>query len=266
MKVIRIIYICLLFGYIFSQTTPSDTISLTFKPSGGGDADVEILQKGKSIDADATDYMITFNCKDFGDGEEMYFKIRAKEDAFYYDSRYDGVYYQYIDSNVGYDENKLEFVSYQFKTDPEILPSGNYKIKYFTITKKKSQFRGTNGELLLIYFMIDYGPVQITNTLEDEGKFETWKIVVIVVAAVVVIGLIIGCYCYRRKKQLAMMNAQNAGAVGVNQYNNAPYDPQYNQPVTNYDVNQQYNQPVSNYDVNQQYNQPIDNYGTAAQY
>ncbi len=86
------------------------------------------------------------------------------------------------------------------------------------------------------------------------------------VAVVVVIGLIIGCYCYRRKKQLAMMNAQNAGAVGVNQYNNAPYDPQYNQPVTNYDVNQQYNQPVSNYDVNQQYNQPIDNYGTAAQY
>ena len=266
MKVIRIIYICLLFGYIFSQTTPSDTISLTFKPSGGGDVDVEILQKGKSIDADATDYMITFNCKDFGDGEEMYFKIRAKEDAFYYDSRYDGVYYQYIDSNVGYDENKLEFVSYQFKTESENLPSGDYKIKYFTITKKKSQFRGTNGELLLIYFMIDYGPVQITNTLEDEGKLETWKIVVIVVAAVVVIGLIIGCYCYRRKKQLAMMNAQNAGAVGVNQYNNAPYDPQYNQPVTNYDANQQYNQPVSNYDVNQQYNQPIDNYGTAAQY
>ena len=266
MKVIRIIYICLLFGYIFSQTTPSDTISLTFKPSGGGDVDVEILQKGKSIDADATDYMITFNCKDFGDGEEMYFKIRAKEDAFYYDSRYDGVYYQYIDSNVGYDENKLEFVSYQFKTESENLPSGDYKIKYFTITKKKSQFRGTNGELLLIYFMIDYGPVQITNTLEDEGKLETWKIVVIVVAAVVVIGLIIGCYCYRRKKQLAMMNAQNAGAVGVNQYNNAPYDPQYNQPVNNYDANQQYNQPVSNYDVNQQYNQPIDNYGTAAQY
>jgi hypothetical protein len=257
MKVIRIIYICLLFGYIFSQTTPSDTISLTFKPSGDGDAVVEILQKGKSIDADATDYMITFNCKDFGDGEEMYFKIRAKEDAFYYDSRYNGVYYQYIDSHVGYDENKLEFVSYQFKTESEILPSGDYKIKYFTITKKKSQFRGTNGELLLIYFMIDYGPVQITNTLEDEGKFETWKIVVIVVVAVVVIGLIIGCYCYRRKKQLAMMNAQNAGTVGINQYNNAPYDPQYNQPVANYDVNQPYNQP---------YNQPIDNYGTPAQY
>ena len=105
--------------------------------------------------------------------------------------------------------------------------------------------------------MIDYGPVQITNTLEDEGKFETWKIVVILIAGVVVIGLMIGCYCYRRKKQLAMMNAQNAGTVGINQYNNAPYDPQYNQPVANYDVNQPYNQP---------YNQPIDNYGTPAQY
>ena len=258
MKVIRIIYICLLFGYIFSETLPSDTISLTFKPSGGGDLDAQILQKGKSIEADYSDYMITFNCKDFADGEEMYFKIRARKGAFYYQSGYDGVYYQYIDANIGYDENNLNFANYRVKTDSEILPSGDYLIKYFTITKKKSEFRGTNGELLLIYFMIDYGSVLITNTLEDEGKFETWKIVVIVVAAVVVIGLIIGCYCYRRKKQLAMMNAQNAGVVGVNQYNNVPYDPQYNQNVANYDVNQQYNQPYTN--------QPIDNYGTAAQY
>ena len=257
MKAIRIIYLCLLFCYIFSQTIPSDTISLTFKPSGGGNDGVDTLQKGKSIEVDASDYMITFNCKDFSDGEEMYFKIRAKKGAFFYQSGYNGVYYQYIDGNIGYNENNLKFVEYQTKTDSETLPSGDYQIKYFTITKKKSDFRGTNGELLLLYFNIDYGTVLITNTLEDEGKFETWKIVVILIAGVVVIGLIIGCYCYRRKKQLAMMNAQNAGTVGINQYNNAPYDPQYNQPVANYDVNQPYNQP---------YNQPIDNYGTPAQY
>ena len=39
------------------------------------------------------------------------------------------------------------------------------------------------------------------------SEFETWKIIVIVVAVVVVAVLVIGCYCYRRKKQLAQMNA-----------------------------------------------------------
>ena len=116
------------------------------------------------------------------------------------------------------------------------------------------------------------GKVIIENTLEDEGKFETWKIVVIVVVIVLVIAVLIGCYCYRRKKQLAAAN-QNAGysaqTIGVNQYNNAQYDPQYNQAGSNYNVNQQYNQPVANYDPNQPvanydpnqpYSQPVANY------
>ena len=152
------------------------------------------------------------------------------------------------------------------------------------VKSAKNKFRGTKGDWLIIYFHVDGnndgyendsgdGNVILENTLEDEGKFETWKIVVIVVAIVLVIGLAIGCYCYRRKKQLAMMN-QNAGGgypgqtVGVNQYNNnAQYNPQYDpnqqymQPGSNYDVNQQYNQPPANYDPNQQYNQPVDNYG-----
>ena len=182
----------------------------------------------------------------------MYFKIRALEGNFYYQSGYNGIFYQYIDGDHGYDESNMNFVEYQFKTDTETLPSGRYQIKYFTITKKKSEFRGTNGELLLLYFNIYDGPVEITNTIEDEGKFETWKIIVIVVAVVIVAGLLIGCFCYRRKKQLAMMN-QNTGAVGVNQYNNAQYDPQYNQPVSNYDVNIPYSQPVDNYAAGGQY-------------
>jgi hypothetical protein len=263
MKVIRMIYICLLFGFIFSETLPSDTIILTFKPNGGNE-DFETLQKEKSIKVDASDYMITFNCKDFKDGEEMYFKIKAYKGTFYYQTGYNGVFYQYIDGNHGYDESKLRFAEYQFETDYETLPSGEYQIKYFTITKKKSEFEGTNGELLLIYFNIDHGPVEITNTLEDEGKFETWKIVVIVVAVVLVAAVFIGCFCYRRKKQLAMRN-QNAGTVGVNQYNNAQYAPQYNNAqydpqYNNAQYDPQYNQPISNYEVNQ----PSGNY--AAQY
>jgi len=251
MKVIRIIYICLLFGYIFSETLPSDTITLTFKPNDP-DEEFKTLQKEGKIQANADDYIVAFNCKDFKDGEEMYFKIRALEGYFYYQSGYNGIYYQYIDGDHGYDESNMNFVEYQLKTDTETLPSGRYQIKYFTITKKKSEFRGTNGELLLLYFNIYDGPVEITNTIEDEGKFETWKIIVIVVAVVLVAAVFIGCFCYRRKKQLAMMN-QNTGAVGVNQYNNAQYAPQYNQPVSNYDVNQPYSQPVDNYGAGGQY-------------
>ena len=75
-----------------------------------------------------------------------------------------------------------------------------------------------------IYFMIDYGFVEITNTLEDEGKLKTWEIVLIVIACVLVVAFIIIYICYRRKKELAMANAGNGQAYGTDQYG------QYNQP------------------------------------
>jgi len=93
------------------------------------------------------------------------------------------------------------------KSEYEKTPNAEYTTRYFTIKKEKKNYKGANGDYLLIYFMIDYGEVTITNTKEDEGKLETWKIIVIVVAVVVVAVLVIGCYCYRRKKQLAQMNA-----------------------------------------------------------
>ena len=261
MRIIRFVYLCLLFEIIFSQTETLDTAEPTFKEDASTS---KILQKEGSITVDADDYIITFNCKDFKDGEEMYFKIKAVKGQFYTNHRYNGIYYEYIDAKIGYKEADLKFVQYQFSTDFEYLPSEDYEIKYFTITKRKSEFRGTNGELLLIYFWIYSGTVEITNTLEDEGKFETWKIVVIVVVIVVVLALIIGCYCYRRKKQLAAAN-QNAAytdQVAVNQYNNA----QYNQTPSNYNVNQPYNQPYPNSDPNQQYNQPVQSYDPNQQY
>ena len=232
----RIIYLCLLFECIFSETTTEETVKVTFEAENTNRG---ILQKEKSIEVFADEYMISFNCKDFDDGEEMYFKIKAEENAFYTYYGYNGIYYEYIDGDTPYEETALKFEEYQFKTDYETGPYQSYKIKYFTITKRKSEFRGTNGELLIIYFMIDHGKVVITNTLEDEGKFETWKIIVIVVVIVVVLAVIIGCYCYRRKKQLA-------AAVAVNQ-NNVQYNQPYTQTVPYSDPNQQYNQPVDNY-------------------
>lgn len=266
-----IIYISL-FGCILSQSFPFSARYL----SGGR----QILQKGQKQTVAASEYFFIFNSGDFKDGEEMYFKIKAEHFLYFY------IYYEFtdLDHTPIADYSQIYKDSFNVKSDLEKIGSISYSVQYFTIKKDKSKFKGTRGDLLYIYFLVDGnhdeieneagdGNVILENTLEDEGKFETWKIVVIVVAIVLVIGLAIGCYCYRRKKQLAMMN-QNAGGgypgqtVGVNQYNNnAQYNPQYDpnqqymQPGSNYDVNQQYNQPPANYDPNQQYNQPVDNYG-----
>ena len=271
MKAMIIIYISL-FGFIFSQSFP---FSGRYLAGVSG-----ILQKGQTQTKAAYEEFFIFNSGDFKDGEEMYFKIKAEHFLHYH------VYYEFSDPDHSpiYIFNQIYRESFNLNSHTETIGSKSYSVQYFTIKKDKSKFKGTKGDWLYIYFLVDGnhdeieneagdGNVILENTLEDEGKFETWKIVVIVVAIVLVIGLAIGCYCYRRKKQLAMMN-QNAGGgypgqtVGVNQYNNnAQYNPQYDpnqqymQPGSNYDVNQQYNQPPANYDPNQQYNQPVDNYG-----
>ena len=258
MKAKIILYISLLLGSILSQSFSNSNRYLS----------EDILQKGQKQTIAASEGGFIFNCGDFKDGEEMYFKIKAESYTFYF------VEYQFTDADhaSSMDFTNMNKANFNLKSESETIGNIRYSVQYFTIVKDKSKFNGTKGNWLIINFYVGYGNVILENTLEDEGKFETWKIVVIVVAIVLVIAVVIGCYCYRRKKQLAMQN-QNAAAypaqtVGVNQYNNncqynQQYDPnlQYNQPVSNYDVNQQYNQNPANYDPNQQYNQPVGNYG-----
>ena len=197
------------------------------------------LEKYGTIRVPFDDYMISFDSSGFDDGEEMYFKIRAENDS-YID---DGIYYQYIDQNVAFVVGEGKFVNYEIKTDFDTIGIKTYKIKYFTIKKNKAEFRGANGNLLIIEFYFDHGYIEITNTEEDEGKFETWKIVVIVVAVVIVFGIGIGCYCYRRKKQLAAagQNTQIVQNVNINQQNPQQVD------VIDAGV-QQTNQPISKYE------------------
>ena len=207
-----------------TNTKKDGSSKQTSAPSG---LENTILQKSKPIKVDANDYMIAFNSKDFDDGEEMHFKIKALEGTFLWN----GVNYQFISSTVGYSEPELEYAQFSLKTTYETTPSGlRYQTKYFNIVKDKKKFRGTDGSLLLIYFMIDYGDVEITNTEEDEGKFETWKIVVIVVviAVAIIIGIII--FCIRRKRQL---NAKQMNNPAMYPSNNVvvsqpvPYQQQY---------------------------------------
>ena len=85
---------------------------------------------------------------------------------------------------------------------------------------------------MMIYFpnlrlYSSYSPI-IFNTEEDEGKLETWAIVLIVVICVAVIaGIIIYCICRRirmKKAQQAAM-ARNVAAINAqNQANQVAYN------------------------------------------
>ena len=207
-----------------TNTMKDGSSKQTSAPSG---LENTILQKSKPIKVDANDYMIAFNSKDFDVGEEMHFKIKALEGTFLWS----GVNYQFISSTVGYSEPDLEYAQFSLKTTYETTPSGlRYQTKYFNIVKDKDKFRGTDGSLLLIYFMIDYGEVEITNTEEDEGKFETWKIVVIVVVIAVAIIISIIIFCIRRKRQLNAMQMNNPAMYPSNNVvvsQPVPYQQQY---------------------------------------
>ena len=188
----------------------------------------KITEKYGTASANADDYMVVFNVEDFDEGEDMYFKIKAEHGTFLWNY----IFYEYIDDTKQYKDEDAIKEPFSFKITYDDTPSKSYETRYFTIKKEKKNYNGANGKYLLIYFMVDYGDVTITNTEEDEGKFETWKIIVIVVAVVVVVVVVIGCYCYRRKKQLAQMNAVNqqqvypSSNVVVDQ--NIPYDQQQN--------------------------------------
>ena len=193
-------------GYVEISNTAKDMSSKpAADPTGFMDG---IVKKYGTITVQASDYMVVFNVGDFDDGEEMYFKIKAETGAFYWNY----IYYEYISSNIGYDDNAAKKSYFSLKSTYETTPSGySYVTNYFTITKKKSEFRGTDGTYLLIYFWVDYGDVTITNTEEDEGKLETWAIVLIVIAVVVVIVLVIViCCCMRRRRRMQAMQMNMA--------------------------------------------------------
>ena len=171
-----------------------------------------------------TDRYVLFESKGFKNDEEMHFKLQAGINDFdHFNNEIHDIKYRYTDSNG------ISIASYYnaYRKNHD-TQEGYLQNSYFTIKKKSSEFRSTNGDYMMIYFpnlylTTDYNPI-IVNTEEDEGKVETWVIVVIVVVIVAIIaGIIIYCVCRRirmkRAQQAAMatnvavMNAQNQAAA-----------------------------------------------------
>ena len=176
-----------------------------------------------------TDNDVIFESKDFDDDEEMHFKIQSKSYNFGHSPNYD-VEYNYF-SNADVSPSSISYphhVNFKKTTNED----GGYQTKYFTIRKKRSEYRNTNGNYLYIKFPnLRVSPSQtatITNTEEDEGKLETWAIVVIIVICVAIIaGIIIYCICRRirmKKAQQAALATNVAAINAQNQANQAAYN------------------------------------------
>ena len=135
MKAKIILFISLLLGSILSQSFPHSNRYLS----------EDILQKGQKQTLDATDLFFIFNCGDFNDGEEMYFKIKAEK----FDSFFVEYYFTDADHASSGDLPTLNKVTFNLKSETETIGNIRYNVQYFTIKKDKSKFNGTKGNWLL---------------------------------------------------------------------------------------------------------------------
>ena len=174
-------------------------------------SNVYLLDKYGSEALDGIHSSIIFVSKDFEDNEEMHFKIRTDRNNF--ESGYNYVTYYYVGPN-GEDTNSQYglYVNYK-KTEYD----GDYETKFFTIKKKSIDYRPYDGNNMVLMFYLYRNIGTVTNTEEDEGKLETWVIVVIVVVVVAIIaGIIIYCICRRiRLAKAAQVNQARTAAVAV---------------------------------------------------
>ena len=180
-----------------------------------------LITKYSSEEIALRNYVI-FESKDFDDDDEMHFKMEAYEDD--YISR-DYVIYYYCTDITCNSLTTSYHSNFNGKPSTNIDSNGIKHItKYFTIKKQKSQYRNTGGNYMKLELPLSSSPYWaiITNT-KDEGKIETWVIVVIVVVVVAIIaGIIIFCICRRIRNKRAMA-AANATQVAVIQAQNQAY-------------------------------------------
>ena len=173
------------------------------------------------------DKFVIFDSKDFKNDEEMHFKIQTHKDNFYnYDHSSSYIYdiQYYFSSNLDFiTTGRLLEIDFKKTTYEDF----NLETKYFTIKKKRNDYSGSNGNYIYIefpglLFYTYHNYATITNTEEDEGKIETWVIVVIVVVIVAIIaGIIIFCVCRRIRMRKAQQAAAQANAATIAAQNQA---------------------------------------------
>jgi hypothetical protein len=164
-----------------------------------------ILKKyGKVKD---TNGIVIFESKDFYEGDNMYFKIE-KDGSCNSDLHYG--YFSNSEeigalSPTSYSVSSKSSSSSTSSNQRNVISSTNY----FTIKKKSEEYKDSNGNFLLLKIDCyeDINDIDFENT-KNEG-LKTVKIIIIIciVLFVIAFGVMIGVYCYRRRKIAQMSQA-----------------------------------------------------------
>ena len=202
----------------------------------------EVLKKYGSINTN--DNYVIFESKEFNEGDEIYFKVKAKE-IDYNRPIPKKIEYYYLDTETDTESSPTDKHSVEIsKTFGEKEQGYDYKVIYFTIKKQSSEYVGKNGNYIYIYLPLN-GWAEVSNTEKDEGTIKAWVIAIIVIACVIVTVLII-IFCVRaarKRRQLlaiaqASANLQAQRELQAQVYNNPNYQAQvYNNPVSQAQMN-----------------------------
>ena len=142
---------------------------------------------------------VIFESKDFSDGNEMYFKVTIDQECK------NDLKYKYYSTKEEISTTNTDYkVSYKYSDTSKSKNIVTESINYYTIEKKNSEYKGSNGDYLLLTIDFNGGKINFQNTEKDESKNLTNTTVIIVVVAVVmaIAGVVIGI-CYGRIKAKA---------------------------------------------------------------
>ena len=152
-----------------------------------------------------TDGKVIFESKDFSDGDDMYFTIEALGRCS------SELEYGYFNTFEEITESSRTSYSVSYKSSSSSSTNGvTSSTLYFTLKKDSKEYNGSNGNYLLL--QIDCSSVDFENTEKDDTNNSTIIIIIVIVIVVfvVILGVSIGCTCYRRKKLLQMREMREA--------------------------------------------------------
>jgi len=143
---------------------------------------------------------VIFESKDFTNGDNMYFKVKANGDCYGKDLNYE--YYD-TDNEITELSSTRLYVTSHSSSSSSVQGRVTSLTRYFTIKKKSDEFKGLNGEYLLLYFKCSI-TVEFENTETDGAKKIAIIVVVVFVVFLVVMAVIIGvcCYCIRKRARM----------------------------------------------------------------
>jgi len=175
-----------------------------------------VLEPGAT--QESSEGYIIFNSQSIELNKDINFKIKATT------FNLNLVKYYYI--NQLEDLNAHEEILFISEFNPEKKENeNNFEINYFKIVKNESEFKSNEGNYLVIFYYTSDFKAEITNIQEniqqnEEGGFNKYESIALVICAVIIIVIIFYCSC--KDKKNASSNTSEIQNIQVNVPNNFP--------------------------------------------